>query len=445
MKCVRFGLVCFVAATAFVVNRPELFAAELRAGISTIDITPPLELKASLGGYGDRMNRPATGVHDRILAKALILTDGKKKFAILTADALGFMPSVKSAVLDRLEDKGWTADNVMLLPSHSHTAIEMNALNPLNTFQIPQWGIHNPPLFEQTMNRLAQVIVEAEKTLVPVAIGTSSIELKGWNRNRRIPGGIVDPELTVMRVDRLDGKPFVVFVNWTAHPTFMGSEDMWFSGDYPGHLQRTLEALIGDGATAMFCNGAEGDQSNIPRPGSGAARWEKAERYGRELGIEAWHVWQKTTTKRDIPFLFAREEFALPKRQWSPNFRETGGKEYGFSEEVLKDLLPKMFPAKTASISVRIGDLLMIGIPGELATGLGLEVKHRAKAITGAKHPIIGGLADEWIGYIIPEEQYKMGQYEASMTFYGPTLADVIVTGALNGVEHLQQNSTAAK
>jgi neutral ceramidase len=442
----RLGLFLSWAALAFFrADFSQLNAAELRAGIAKIDITPPLSLKSSLGGYGDRMNQPATGVHDRIMAKALILTDGHKKFCLLTADALGFAPPVKTAVLDRLADKGWTTDNLMMLASHSHTAIEMNALNPLNSFQIPQMGIHNPPLFELIMTRLAHVVADAEKTLVPVAIGTSSIELQGWNRNRRIPGGIVDPELTVVRIDRLDGKPFAAFINWTAHPTFMGSEDMWFSGDYPGHMQRTLEALVGDGVVTMFCNGAEGDQSTIARPDSGDARWEKAERYGRELGLQAWHVWQKTTTSRNVPFAFWREEITLPKRQWHPNFRETGGKEYALTEDALREMLPKLWPAKTASLSLRLGDLVVIGIPGELATRLGIEVKHKAKEITGAAHPIIGGLADEWIGYIIPIEQYNMGKYEASMSFYGPTLADVIVAGAIHGVEHLQGQKLTSK
>lgn len=443
MNSARLGLfLATILASAAALPRSE--AAELRAGIAKIDLTPPLALKSSLGGYGDRMNRPATGVHDRIMAKVLVLTDGHKKFALLTADALGFAPPVKTAVLDRLAGKGWTADNLMLLASHSHTAIEMNALNPLNDFQLPQMGIHNPPLFELIMKRLAEVVVDAEKTLIPVAIGTSSIELHGWNRNRRIPGGTVDPELTVVRIDRLDGKPFVVFVNWTAHPTFMGPEDMWFSGDYPGHLQRTLEALLGDGAVAMFSNGAEGDQSTIARPDSGESHWEKAERYGRELGLEAWHVWQKIPTSRNVAFAFWREEITLPKRQWHPNFRETGGKEYALTEDLLRDMLPKLWPTKTASLSLRLGELVIIGIPGELATQMGLEVKHRAREITGAQHPIIGGLADEWIGYIIPIEQYKMGKYEASMSFYGPTLARVIVDGALKGVEHLQAQSLAA-
>src|SRR5580698_2405504 len=161
-------MLCLAVCTFFAVDRPLARGAELRAGIAKIDITPPLSLKASLGGYGDRMNRPATGVHDRIMAKALVLTDGHQKFCLLTVDALGFAPSMKTALLDRLTDKGWTAENLMMLASHSHTAIEMNNLNPLNSFQIPQMGIHNPPLFDLIMNRLAQVVIDAEKTLVPV-------------------------------------------------------------------------------------------------------------------------------------------------------------------------------------------------------------------------------------------------------------------------------------
>jgi neutral ceramidase len=441
----RLNLIVSMAILASgAVDQTASHAAELRAGIAKIDITPPLSLKAALGGYGDRMNRPATGVHDRIMAKALVLTDGTKKFCLLTVDALGFAPSMKTALIDRLTDKGWTAENLMMLASHSHTAIEMNNLNPLNTFQIPQMGIHNPQLFDVIMHRLAQVVIDAEKTLVPITVGVSSIELHGWNRNRRLPGGIVDPELTVVRVDRLDAKPLAVFVNWTCHPTFGGPEDMFFSGDYPGHMQRTLEALIGDGVMAMFCNGAEGDQSSIARPESGDSHWEKAERYGRELGIQAWHVWQKTATTRDVAFGFHDEEIDLPKRQWSPNFRETGGKEYGLTEDILREMLPKMWPAKSASISLRLGDLVVVGIPGELCTQMGLQIKHRVKEITGAPHPIIGGLADEWIGYIVPIEQYKMGKYEASMSFYGPTLVDVIVTSAIRGVEHLQEQKLSA-
>ena len=99
-------------------------AAELKAGVARIDLTPPPELNAPLGGYGERMNAPAEGVHDRIMAKALVLSDGSRKFVLVTADMLGFPPPFKQAVLDQLQDQGWAADNVMLLASHSHASIE---------------------------------------------------------------------------------------------------------------------------------------------------------------------------------------------------------------------------------------------------------------------------------------------------------------------------------
>ena len=48
------------------------YAGDLRAGVARVDLTPPPEFKASLGGYGARMGKPAVGVHDRVFAKASV-------------------------------------------------------------------------------------------------------------------------------------------------------------------------------------------------------------------------------------------------------------------------------------------------------------------------------------------------------------------------------------
>jgi hypothetical protein len=416
----------------------SLSAGELRAGVARVDLTPPLELKSPLGGYGERMNRPAEGVHDRIFAKALVLADGERKFALMTIDIVGIPPPVKPALVDQLADAGWTSGQIMLLPSHSHTSIEMNAINPANTFDVPQIGIYNPRVFDFVLERLTQVVRDAERELVPVAIGTSSIEIEGWNRNRR-GGPVTDRDLTVTRVDTRDGRPLAVLVNFTAHPTFMSAEDMQFSGDWPGHLQRTLESLIDEGVTAMYFNGAEGDQSPVARPDSGPSRWERAERFGRDLGVVAWRQWQETRTQPDVPFAFHSHTIALPERTWHPEFMKTGGAEYGLTEELLREMLPRLFPAQVDSISLRLGDLLIVGIPGEMAAALGQEIKSEARRITGAAHPVIGGLADVWISYMLPAEEYRRGGYESSVSFYGETLGETIVRGALAGVEGLRR------
>jgi hypothetical protein len=432
---VALGCAALAVSTASRAERG--LAAELKAGVARVDLTPPLELHAPLGGYGERMNRPAEGVHDRVFAKALVLVEGPKKFAIVTADIVGFPPAVKQALVERLAGDGWTKDRILLLASHSHTSIEMNAINPANVFQVPQIGIHSPRVYEFVMERLTQVVRAAERQLVPVAIGTSSTMLEGWNRNRR-GGTTIDRELTVTRVDALSGKPLAVLVNFTAHPTFMSGEDMLFSGDWPGHLQRTLESLIGEGVTAMYYNGAEGDQSPVGRPDAGPSRWERAERYGRDLGVVAWKQWQQTPTAKDVAFQFHAHSIALPERTWHPDFKKTGGAEYGLDEKLLKEMLPAMFPTAIDSVSLRLGDLVIVGIPGEMAATLGMKIKSETGKLTGAAHPVIGGLADAWISYMLPAEEYRRGGYESSVSFYGETLGDTMVAGAIAGAGELK-------
>ncbi len=410
-------------------------AAELKAGVARIDLTPPLDLKAPLGGYGERMNRPAEGVHDRIFAKALVVSDGRQKFAIVTVDIVGFPPTLKPALVEQLSG-GWSPSQIMLLPSHSHTSIEMNAINPLNTFQVPQLGIYNARVHEFVMERLVNVVREAERQVVEVSLGTTTNSIAGWNRNRR-GGSVTDNDLTVTRIDTTKGRPLAVLVNFTAHPTFMSGEDMLFSGDWPGHLQRTIESLVGEGVTAMYYNGAEGDQAPVGRPDAGPSRWERAERYGRDLAIVAWKQWQATKTSVDVPFSYHSHSIALPERTWHPDFMKTGGAEYGLSEKLFKEMLPVLFPAKVDSVSLRLGDLLIVGIPGEMAASLGMKIKSQAGRITGAKSPVIGGLADQWISYMLPAEEYRRGGYESSVSFYGETLGDTIVTGAIAGVSEM--------
>ncbi len=419
----------------FLATSLDASAGELRAGVARVDLTPPPDFKTTLGGYGARMGKPAVGVHDRVFAKALVLSDGSSRFALVTADVLAFPPGFHASLLGALRDAGWKSGRLMLLPSHSHTSIDMSALHTKNVFGIPQIGAFHKKLFDLTLARLAQVVQEAGKDLQPVAVGTRSATLEGWNRNRR-GGTAVDPELTVTRIDRTDGRPLAVLVNWTAHPTLMGPEDMMFSGDYPGHLQRTVEALIGRGVTAMYYNGAEGDQSAVARPDSGG-NWEKAERYGRELGILVWREWERVQPKPAAKLAFHTEEIALPPFAWHPQAMKTGGAEYGVTSAIAAQLLAVLFPAKTHSTSLRLGDLLIVGVPGEMTASLGLSLKQRLRTATGVPHVVVGGLADEWISYILSADEYRKGAYEASVSFYGETLGQVILEAAVRGAAGL--------
>jgi len=429
---------CLCLSVVFV-GASNLAATEMFASVARIDLTPPLAMNSPLGGYGARMNQPAIGVHDRIFAKAIVFSSGDRRFALVTCDLLGLTPPVKQEIVKRLSGDGWTDEQILLLPSHSHASIEMNAINPNNIFGIPQIGIHDPKLYEFTVNNFVELIRRASKTDPQrVKIGTSSHQIPGWNRNRRGDTTVTDDELTITRVDTLENEPLAVLVNFTAHPTFMTEKEMMFSAGWPGKLQQTMESVIGRGVTVMFYNGAEGDQAPRTRPNSGNSRWEMASKYGLELGLVAANFWEAVSTETDIEFDYHLETIKLPQRSWHPDFMSTGGKEYGLTEDLLRDMLPRLSPEQTTSGSLRLGELVVIGIPGEMAAGLGRNVKSNAKQITGAKHPVIGGLANEWISYILTAEAYRQGRYESSVSFYGETLGPTIVKGALDGVRNLK-------
>ena len=186
----------------------------------------------------------------------------------------------------------------------------------------------------------------------------------------------------------------------------------------------------------MYYNGAQGDQAPTARPGA-SDNWEKAERYGRELGIQVWKLWQSIRPEIEPAFACHVEQIQLPKRTWHPDFLKTGGAEYGLNDSNIRAVIEGMSPETTHSISLRLGELVIAGVPGELVAVLGDDVKARIRRSLGVRHAVIGGLADEWISYMLTPEEYRKGDYEASISFYGERLGPVIVDAVTRGAGRL--------
>src|SRR5258706_2686799 len=60
--------------------------SSLQAGFAAVDITPQVgpDARVYLAGYG--MNRKATGVHDPLYARTVVLADGENRIAISCVD-----------------------------------------------------------------------------------------------------------------------------------------------------------------------------------------------------------------------------------------------------------------------------------------------------------------------------------------------------------------------
>ncbi|HWR99174.1 MAG TPA: neutral/alkaline non-lysosomal ceramidase N-terminal domain-containing protein [Prolixibacteraceae bacterium] len=413
--------------TGFIFLTVFAFASDadlLTANVASKDITPPLEMKYTLGGYGERMNQPATAIHDRIRAKALVLKQADRKYAILTLDLLGLPSNFKTDLIKRLSHQGWSENNIMLLPSHSHGSLEMAALNSKNSLNIPQLGIFQPELLEFLLKRVTELVIEADKDYQPVKTGTKSKLLDGLNRNRRKDPDI-DKELIVTRIDLLNGKPLAVLVNWTAHPTFLGSKDMMVSAEWPGYLQEELQNMIGGGVTVLYYNGAEGDQSAVLNE-SASDGYRKIEIYGKQIAANAYDLYQEIKPGKINNLDFRFGTIRLPPHQAHPSFMKTGGEEYGMTESTVKIVMDILCPASVGIGAVRIGDLIIAGVPGEMTAILGKKIKTSLRK-DRVSHVAIGGLANEWISYILDKDQYINGEgYESSVSFYGPTLGPLL-------------------
>ena len=94
-------------------------AESLRAGAATSNITPDLGSKI-IGGF---VPFPATGVHDELHARCLVLDDGKTKLALVVCDLLGLHRSVSLEARRLIEDAtGIPPTHVAISGTHTHSA-----------------------------------------------------------------------------------------------------------------------------------------------------------------------------------------------------------------------------------------------------------------------------------------------------------------------------------
>jgi hypothetical protein len=400
--------------------------SRLRAGVASTDITPDVESRAiPLHGYYDRQQKPAVGVHDPLFAKGLVLANDGGKIAIVSADLLWIPGRMKDRVLQLIAATDIGADTLLICGTHSHSAPA--ALDRHPVYELV-FGPFNEDLFEETAHKLAAVIDDANAQLGPAGFGVAVRDVPGLVHNRR-DEGVTDPELAVLNITGAAGQPLAVLTNFSAHPTVLGPENLLISGDYPGAVQRCLQEQIGNGAMVLFTNGAEADQTHgAPENGDS---FERVEEYGARVAAEAYALLADAETDDSPHIESVLVPLDLPDPKVPVGYRGLATDEY----------MKTLFPARMTRIAgVRIGDALLLGIPGELVAEIGLALKAHAHDL-GVRHPLIIGLANDYVGYILTAEQYEKGGYESEKaSFYGPCFGRVMEEHARNVINLLAHN-----
>jgi hypothetical protein len=85
---------------------------------------------------------------------------------------------------------------------------------------------------------------------------------------------------------------------------------------------------------------------------------------------------------------------------------------------------------------LRIGDLAVVGVPGEFFTRLGVEIKRRSPF----RNTFVAGVANDYLGYIPDSEAYDLGGYQVWTGFHSFVArgtGEMLVAEALELLEEL--------
>ena len=253
----------------------------LMAGVGKVDITskegelsyslyPPKAMEHIPPQYRDQKIQ----IDDPLFVRALVLDDGDEKIVMVTIDCCAiaarrtsqyilydnpddFMPRLRKTAEEEL---GISGSRITVSSSHTH---------PPGRLLCDE---------DEQVSRTVKAIKQALDNMVPVKIGIGSGYENTLTLNRtwmmknnkdyswrpEPPGSEIeklrpiDPEIGIIRIDRMDGSPLAVLYDFASH-LLVGCRKGKITADFPGVTSAYLEERLGDGAAAIFLQGANGD------------------------------------------------------------------------------------------------------------------------------------------------------------------------------------------
>ena len=81
---------------------------------------------------------------------------------------------------------------------------------------------------------------------------------------------------------------------------------------------------------------------------------------------------------------------------------------------------------------IGMGDILFIGLPGEVSVEIGLSLKSKIKNEFGRADVFVITQANDWTGETIPDRAYEEGGSEPTTTRLGPGSEEVVVDSVMD-------------
>jgi len=442
---------------------------KLRAGTAKVDITPAVGTE--LCGHF-RSNLKSVGIHSNLDAKALLLESGEDIVVLVACDLLGVTSTFVASTRKRiLELTGIDGKNVMISCTHTHSGPGSMPLRVV--------GKSDEAYQNQLEKKIAGAVYLASRNMkeASLGLGVGSEDLAASRRIKWPDGSIrfdwldpkippkdpIDKELNVVTVKDMDGKTMAVVINFACHPVTMGGEAFnLISSDFPGVATGLTEKVKGDETLAMFFNGAYADTH--PRkdlvPGydyySQIKGDELTTTLGNILGAAALKISESALTRSQVEIRVCSETVRVPleKLPSEKDLKDRIPRDRERLEDLMKAEAPrhewwwlkqgldwseyllelyanrkKLETYEDLEIqAIKVGDTYIVGLPGEVFSHIGLEIKSRAHKL-GLDKVLVFALANGNPGYIPAEHDYAIAsvgrrgyELEGSYMLYGRPL-----------------------
>lgn len=402
--------------------------AAVTVGFATGDITPTVgsDKPVYIAGYGQ--NRKATGVHDPLFVRVVVFESGGKKIALAALDVVGLQYPVVQRIRGNLAD----FTHILVASTHNHEGPDVIGLWGPS----PRQSGVDPEYLAKVEQETVAAIRRADAARRPASASFGTANDSSLLRDSRQPI-VYDDVARVLRIQDAETKrPLGIVMVFGCHPESLGSENTQITADFPHVTVKALEKA--HGCPVVYFSGAVGGLMTTPREiiakgkkyhegnfeycevyGLAVARLaEKALRGAAPVDLEPFRVGvQPVALPLDNPAYHLMWYLGTLKRdayRWSGNSFEVGEK-----------ATPGK-PGKAALASevnyVSLGDLDIVGIPGELYPEL-LFDRYQEPVDPAADFPdaplepaivrqlpgrklFYIGLANDEVGYIIPKRQW---------------------------------------
>jgi hypothetical protein len=440
----RRGLLCAMLLMVFLASLAG--GAELRVATFRCDVTPPP------GGHPLIWLIPVAKVETPLLAKGIVLDDGRQRCVLCAVDWCGLGNSSHLLFRRKIATAAGTEiSHVAVHCVHQHTApyTDGDAQKLLDAEKDPPRYV-DFKFLEEVTDRLAAAVKESLGRLEPFdTIGTGQAKVERVASTRRIPveGGKVltrwsscqDPKLRAMTEGKIDPilrtitlargqKPLVRLHYYATHPqSFYG--DPRASSDVPGFARERLEEK--EHIFQIYFTGCGGDVTmGKYNDGSRRARDELTERLytAMETSVASTRLapagelrWRtvplRLPLRTDAGYTVEekRARMADPKRDAAARVQAALG--VAFAQRIERPMELNL---------LQLGDVRMVCLPGESM----VEFQLFAQRLVPEGFVAVAAYGDLAPGYICTEESFREEGYEPTASEVGPK-SEAALKGAL--------------